>query len=55
VGRALAGAVTETLTFQPFLSMNDYAGLATALLAGTVAGISETVQLRSPKTPSRRF
>src|SRR5260370_2069686 len=24
----------ETLTFRPFLSMNDYAGLATALLAG---------------------
>jgi DNA-binding transcriptional LysR family regulator len=28
------GKKKETLTFQPFLSMNDYAGLATALLAG---------------------
>ncbi len=33
------GKHKETLTFQPFLSMNDYAGLASALLAG--AGIGE--------------
>ncbi len=32
----------ETLTFQPFLSMNDYAGLATALLAGTGIGCCAT-------------
>ena len=28
----------ETLTFQPYFSMNDYAGLATALLAGVGIG-----------------
>jgi DNA-binding transcriptional LysR family regulator len=28
----------ETLAFQPFLSMNDYAGLAAALLAGSGVG-----------------
>jgi DNA-binding transcriptional LysR family regulator len=28
----------ETLTFQPYLSINEYAGLATALLAGTGIG-----------------
>jgi len=28
------GKDKETLTFQPYLSMNDYAGLATSLLAG---------------------
>jgi len=32
------GKKKETLTFPPFLSMNDYAGLATALLAGTGIG-----------------
>jgi hypothetical protein len=32
------GRKKETLTFQPFLAMNDYAGLATALLAGTGIG-----------------
>jgi len=35
----------ETLTFEPFLSMNDYAGLATALLAGSGVGeLSPVVQ-----------
>ena len=33
------GKETETLSFQPYVSMNDYAGLATALLAG--AGIGD--------------
>jgi DNA-binding transcriptional LysR family regulator len=32
------GKDKETLTFQPYLSINDYAGLATALLAGTGIG-----------------
>src|SRR5260370_11265330 len=32
------GKKKETMTFQPFLSMNDYAGLATALLAVTSSG-----------------
>jgi DNA-binding transcriptional LysR family regulator len=32
------GQEKETLTFQPYLSMNDYAGLATALLAGVGIG-----------------
>ncbi|MCU1263093.1 MAG: Transcriptional regulator, LysR family [Bryobacterales bacterium] len=32
------GKDEETLTFQPYLSINEYAGLATALLAGTGVG-----------------
>jgi DNA-binding transcriptional LysR family regulator len=32
------GKDKETLTFQPYLSINEYAGLATALLAGTGIG-----------------
>jgi DNA-binding transcriptional LysR family regulator len=32
------GKDRETLTFQPYLSINEYAGLATALLAGTGIG-----------------
>jgi DNA-binding transcriptional LysR family regulator len=32
------GKDKETLTFQPYLSMNDYAGLATALLTGVGIG-----------------
>jgi DNA-binding transcriptional LysR family regulator len=32
------GRHEETLTFQPYLSMNDFAGLAAALLAGTGIG-----------------
>lgn len=32
------GKTRETLTFQPYFSMNDYAGLATALLAGVGIG-----------------
>lgn len=32
------GKSEETLSFHPFLSMNDYAGLAVALLAGTGIG-----------------
>ena len=34
----LNGKDRETLTFQPFLSMNDYTGLAQALLAGVGIG-----------------
>ena len=30
--------VTETVSFTPFLAMNDYAGLASALLAGVGIG-----------------
>jgi DNA-binding transcriptional LysR family regulator len=41
------GKKKETLTFQPFLSMNDYAGLATALLAG--AGIGDLPPLVQPE------
>lgn len=44
------GQDRETLTFQPYFSMNDYAGLATALLAGAGIGdlppVAETVPLR---------
>ena len=36
----------ETLTFQPYFSMNDYAGLATALLAGV--GIGDLPPLVQP-------
>jgi len=41
------GKKKETLTFQPFLSMNDYAGLAIALLAGT--GIGDLPPLVQPE------
>jgi DNA-binding transcriptional LysR family regulator len=41
------GRDKETLTFQPFLSMNDYAGLAPALLAG--GGIGELPPLLQPE------
>ena len=37
----------ETLTFSPNLAMNDYAGLATALLAG--AGIGDLPPLVQPE------
>ncbi len=37
----------ETLTFQPYLSINEYAGLATALLAG--AGIGELPPIVQPE------
>ncbi len=37
----------ETLTFQPHLSMNDYTGLASALVAGT--GIGELPPLVQPE------
>jgi DNA-binding transcriptional LysR family regulator len=40
------GKDKETLTFQPYISMNDYAGLAHALLAGT--GIGELPPLVQP-------
>jgi DNA-binding transcriptional LysR family regulator len=40
------GKKKETLTFQPHLSMNDYAGLAAALLAGT--GIGDLPPLVQP-------
>jgi hypothetical protein len=36
----------ETLTFQPFLAMYDYAGLAAALVAG--AGIGDLPPLVLP-------
>ena len=32
------GKDKETLTFQPYLTINEYAGLATALLAGVGIG-----------------
>ena len=41
------GKKKETLTFRPFLSINDYAGLATALLAGT--GIGDLPPLVQPE------
>jgi DNA-binding transcriptional LysR family regulator len=41
------GRDKETLTFQPHLSMNDYTGLAHALLAGT--GIGDLPPLVSPE------
>ena len=44
--RAKDGA-RETLTFQPYLSMNDYAGLAAALLAG--AGMGDLPPLVQPE------
>ena len=40
------GKDTETLTFQPHLAMNDYAGLAPALLAG--GGIGELPPIVQP-------
>jgi DNA-binding transcriptional LysR family regulator len=40
------GKKKETLTFHPHLSMNDYAGLAAALLAG--AGIGDLPPLVQP-------
>jgi DNA-binding transcriptional LysR family regulator len=41
------GKKKETLTFHPHLAMNDYAGLATALLAG--AGIGDLPPLVQPE------
>jgi DNA-binding transcriptional LysR family regulator len=41
------GRDKETLTFAPLLSMNDFAGLATALLAG--AGIGELPPVVRPE------
>ena len=41
------GRDKETLTFQPYLSMNDYAGLAAALLAGVGIGDLPPVVQRS--------
>ena len=43
----VSGKEEETLTFQPYLSMNDYAGLASALLAG--AGIGELPPVVQPE------
>src|ERR1700730_4839767 len=40
------GTDKETLTFQPYLSINEYAGLATALLTGT--GIGEIPPIVQP-------
>jgi DNA-binding transcriptional LysR family regulator len=40
------GRDTETLTFQPHLSMNDFAGLAPALVAG--AGIGDLPPVVQP-------
>jgi DNA-binding transcriptional LysR family regulator len=40
------GATKETITFQPYLTMNDYAGLAPALLAG--GGIGELPPVVQP-------
>ena len=41
------GRDRETLTFQPYLSMNDYTGLAHALLSG--AGIGDLPPLVNPE------
>jgi DNA-binding transcriptional LysR family regulator len=41
------GRDKETLTFQPYLSMNDYAGVAAALLSG--AGIGELPPIVQPE------
>ncbi|HWZ60083.1 MAG TPA: LysR family transcriptional regulator [Gemmatimonadaceae bacterium] len=41
------GKGTETVTFQPYLSMNDYAGIVPALLAGV--GIGELPPLVRPE------
>jgi DNA-binding transcriptional LysR family regulator len=41
------GKKKETLAFQPYLSMNDYAGIATSLLAGT--GIGDLPPLVQPE------
>lgn len=43
---AVAGGDAETLTFAPYLAMNDYAGLASALLAG--AGIGDLPPVVQP-------
>ena len=43
----ISGKKNETLTFRPHLSMNDYAGLAIALLAGT--GIGDLPPLVQPE------
>ncbi len=40
------GKQTETISFEPYISMNDYAGLATALLAG--GGIGELPPIVQP-------
>ena len=40
------GKKIETISFQPYLAMNDYAGLATALVSG--AGIGELPPIVSP-------
>ena len=40
------GKARETLSFRPFLSMNDYAGLAYALIAGM--GIGDLPPVVSP-------
>jgi DNA-binding transcriptional LysR family regulator len=57
------GTDKETLTFQPYFSMNDYAGLATALLAGVGIGdlppVAQPDLLREGRLveimPRRRF
>jgi DNA-binding transcriptional LysR family regulator len=41
------GEARETLTFQPYLSINEYAGLAAALLAG--AGIGDLPPIVQPQ------
>jgi DNA-binding transcriptional LysR family regulator len=41
------GAKQETVSFEPYIAMNDYAGLATALVAGT--GIGELPPIVEPK------
>ena len=41
------GKQKETLTFKPYLSMNDYAGLASALIAG--AGIGDLPPIVQPE------
>jgi len=41
------GAKQETVSFEPYIAMNDYAGLATALVAGT--GIGELPPIVDPR------
>jgi DNA-binding transcriptional LysR family regulator len=43
------GKDKETLTFRPYLSINEYAGLATALLAGIGIGIGDLPPIVQPE------
>jgi DNA-binding transcriptional LysR family regulator len=45
------GEKSETISFEPYIAMNDYAGLATALLAGV--GIGELPPIVQPELLGR--